>query len=296
MENHADNYTGKRLDKNPVRSILIIFLVCCVVHYLEVLVLRTDETFFADNFINKVLGIAILAFCLKRFRLSWRDIGFRADKLQYLGYGFGVGLLCFFVAYTAEYLLLTSQNRSPGLEWYASGFSITGELIRQTGWLAYFLCILFNVINVVMEEGIFRGLFIKMGMQRLRFVKANWLAALLFGLWHLSLPVRSLLDGQMSGTEAVLLGIGYVILAALMGVKWGLWLRNTGCLWFGMAEHFVNNTIGNLLHVVSTTGYDEMQIVRILVAQMLSLTLTLIINRQTKKRVRGQRTGYVPVG
>lgn len=274
----------KRSTKKPVAAMLAVFALCCLLHYFEVLVIRTDETFLADNFINKALGIIILAICLKWFHYSWKGIGFRADKLKYLGYGFAVGAVCFAVAYTAEYLTLYFQDLSPGFEWYVSGFSLSGEIVKQTGILAFCLCILFNIINVVMEEGVFRGLFITLGLEKFSFVKANWFAALLFGLWHLSLPIRSFIDGQMSVGEAAVLGIGYVILAALMGVKWGLWLRNTQCLWFGLAEHFFNNTIGNLLHMTSLTGHDEMQIVRILIAQMLSLGITLAINHRTKNR------------
>lgn len=58
----------------------------------------------------------------------------------------------------------------------------------------------------------------------------------------------------MTIREAVFMGIGYMILAALMGIKWGLWLRNTKCLWFGLSEHFFNNTISNVLHVASASG------------------------------------------
>lgn len=279
MHNIGHGYHHRQ---KAITAIFFIFILCCLFHYVEVLAIRTDETFLADNFINKVLGIAVLIVCLRIFHYSWRDIGFRPDKLRYIGYGLLMGIFCFAVAYTIEYLFLLAQNLSPGFTWYISGFSLSGGLMKQTGALAFFLCILFNIINVVMEEDIFRGLFIKLGLERLTFVKANWLAAFLFGLWHLSLPVRSLIDGQMTIGEAVFMGTGYIILAALMGIKWGLWLRNTNCLWFGLSEHFFNNTISNVLHVASASGYDEMQIVRILIAQMLSLTITLIINRRAK--------------
>jgi len=43
-----------------------------------------------------------------------------------------------------------------------------------------------------------------------------------------------------------------------------------------------------VLHVVSIGGHDEMQIVRIIVAQMISLIITLVINKNifgvTKKQ------------
>lgn len=69
----------------------------------------------------------------------------------------------------------------------------------------------------------------------------------------------------------------------LMGIKWGLWLRNTNCLWFGIAEHFFNNTIVNMVHIITKDGNDSLQILRILIAQLLSLGITLIINKRYKK-------------
>ena len=43
-----------------------------------------------------------------------------------------------------------------------------------------------------------------------------------------------------------------------------------------MGDHFVNNTIVNVLHVVSTTGNDGFQFVRITIAQTLSFIAVLI--------------------
>lgn len=269
--------------RKPMTAILGIFVLCSLVHNFEVLVIKTDQTFFADNFINKVFGIIVLAFCLRIFHLSWRDIGFRTDKLKYLVYGFIFGILCFTAAYGIEYFLLQSQNLAPKFEFFVNGFSLSGEVVKQTGIIAFSLCIVLNIVNVVMEEGIFRGLFIKLALVKTTFVRANWGAAILFGLWHLSMPIYSLINNQMSFGEAAVLGIGYVILATIMGIKWGLWLRNTQCLWFGLSEHFFNNTIGNVLHVTTTSGIDEMQLTRILVAQMLSLAITLVINQRMKQ-------------
>ena len=43
-----------------------------------------------------------------------------------------------------------------------------------------------------------------------------------------------------------------------------------------MGDHFVNNTIVNILHVTSYTGADELMFVRITIAQSLSFLLVLI--------------------
>jgi membrane protease YdiL (CAAX protease family) len=259
-------------------------MICAVFHYIETLFIRTEETFLADNFINKAIGIIVLLFALKIFNYSLNGIGFRKDKVKYLFFGFLTGLLCFSAAYGLEFLILSSQGQAPMLEIYVSGFSLTGEIVKQAGFIMYSLCVIFNIINVLMEEGIFRGLFIRLGTGKYSFTKANWFAAFLFGIWHLSMPVKSVADGQMQFTEAVIMGAGYVVLAMIMGVKWGLWLRNTNCLWFGAAEHFFNNTISNILHIASVGGDDEMQIIRIIFAQMLSLIITLIINSREKAK------------
>ena len=70
-----------------------------------------------------------------------------------------------------------------------------------------------------MEEGIFRGLFIKIFSESKSFMQANFIAAFLFGIWHIVMPVRSYVDGEMSFAAMVLMGIGYIILAGVMGIK-----------------------------------------------------------------------------
>ena len=50
----------------------------------------------------------------------------------------------------------------------------------------------------------------------------------------------------------------------------------TGSLYMAMGDHFVNNTIVNLLHVVSDTGVDEMMVVRVSIAQSVSFIVVLI--------------------
>lgn len=58
--------------------------------------------------------------------------------------------------------------------------------------------------------------------------------------------------------------------------------KNTGflffALWVGLGDHLFNNTVAtNMLHVVSSTGADELQIVRIMAAQLVSFIFVLVI-------------------
>ena len=83
------------------------------------------------------------------------------------------------------------------------------------------------------------------------------------------------------------MGIGYIVLAGIMSLKWSLLYKLTGSLWVGLGDHLFNNVIvTNLVHVVSNNEVDNMQIVRILIGQLLSFIIVLVIyNKKMKERV-----------
>lgn len=80
------------------------------------------------------------------------------------------------------------------------------------------------------------------------------------------------------------MGIGYVILAGMMSIKWSLLYKMTGSLWLGLGDHLFNNLASNLVHVVSNSDVDSLQIVRILQWQLLSFAIVLWIYQKTKKK------------
>ena len=67
-----------------------------------------------------------------------------------------------------------------------------------------------------------------------------------------------------------------IVTSGIIGFKFCLLTKMTGSLYMSMGDHFVNNTIVNILHVISDTGVDELQVVRIAVAQGLSFIIVLI--------------------
>ena len=86
--------------------------------------------------------------------------------------------------------------------------------------------------------------------------------------------------GGMIANIAMLVGT-----SALVGFKFAMLTKMTGSLYMAMGDHFVNNTIVNLLHVVSDSGVDEMMAVRVAIAQSVSFILVLLcfIRRHLKK-------------
>lgn len=105
------------------------------------------------------------------------------------------------------------------------------------------------------------------------------------------MPLRSYVNGEMSFAAMTLMSIGYIILAGIMGIKWGLLYRITGNPWVGLGNHLLNNTVAtNMLYVVSSTGADELQIVRIMAAQLIFFAFVLVIyicrNRKSRAQIK----------
>lgn len=269
---------SRNLKTYPYIICLMVFAVCAAARIMEYYLIRTDETVIAENFFHKLFGIGMLAVVLKLLSMTPNDIGFTKRGWDGIGKGLLLGLCCFAVSYAAEMAILAAQGESPSLAFYATGFSLNGGESRQTGLGFILLCVLFNLINVWMEEGVFRGLYLTLLKPVSGFAKANLFAALLFGVWHWVMPMRSYTDGDSSLANLLVMGIGYIILAGIMSVKWGLLYQMTGALWVGLGDHLFNNVVAtNLVHVVAHGEADSLQIFRILTAQLLSFAVVAVI-------------------
>ncbi len=272
----------EKIDKYPCLSCIIVFIICGIVRCFEYFVIRSDETILAENFIHKIFGILLLCYILKVLQLTWQDIGFKTKTyIKHIGLGVLLGFICFTISYIVEIIVMFTQNKNPHIEVYASGFSMTGEMVKQTGIEFILLCIAFNMINVWMEEGIFRGLYLNILKSKYSFWIANIISAFLFGVWHWVMPLRSYSDGDLSLSNLLVMGIGYIFIAGIMSIKWGVLYEMSGSLWIGLGDHLYNNVVAtNLLHIVSNFSTDEFQIVRIMLAQLLSFVFVMIIYKK----------------
>ena len=178
---------------------MIIFMLCLSVRFVEYFLIETDKTAIGENVLHKVIGIILLALALKKINFTWRDIGFQRDGfVSGILKGLLLGSICFAVSFGLELGILALQGNPAHLEIYISSFSLTGSQIKNTDFVFFLLCVLFNIVNVWMEEGVFRGLFIKTLSETKPFMQANYIAAFLFGVWHIVMPIRSCINGEMS--------------------------------------------------------------------------------------------------
>lgn len=273
-----------RYKKHPVAVCWGIFLICMTVRIIEYFLIRTDETVLAENVIHKLFGIGVLFILLRATKSKWSDIGFvKPGFVKRVAQGLLLGTACFTIAYIVECIILYLTNGNVSLRIYASGFSLRGEAVEQTGIQFILMCIAWNIINVWMEEGIFRGFYTRI-LEEKNYFRSIALVAFLFGIWHWVMPFRDYVEGNSSLANLFVMGIGYVILAAMMSLKWSLLYRMTGSLWIGLGDHLFNNVfVTNLVHVISNNEADSMQIVRILIGQLLSFLIVLAYDQKWGK-------------
>ena len=187
----------------------------------------------------------------------------------------------FAIGYFVEILILMQNRTYAGIRFYVSAYAVDTNIAKQTSVFFILNCIIGNFINVLMEEGLFRGLFPRMLNSR-RFWKVTGICSLLFGFWHIVGPVRNYIDGQSSFQGMIANAIMLIVSSTLVGIKLAMITYMEGNLYMGMADHFVNNTIVNLLHIESATGTDEMMFLRITVAQTISFLIVLFIFLERK--------------
>lgn len=262
---------------NMSAVVLIIYLICFVFRIFEYLILRTDQTFLGEAFIHKLIGIGILFTGIKLFKFKAEEVGLtKGRSLLDILKGLALGSSVFIIAYSAEVFVLFVQENFKALDLYVSTYDIDGNIGKQTAFIFFVICVIGNVINVIMEEGIFRGLFQKLIEKKYVFIVSATIASVLFGIWHIMAPIRNYYDGTIDFGKFIANAIMLVVTSFLVGFKFAFMTKLTGNLYMAMGDHFVNNTIVNMLHVISKTGADELMVVRISIAQSVSFIIVFV--------------------
>lgn len=271
-------------NKNILSSVFVIYLICFILRLIEYFILRTDYTVIGEALFHKLAGILILVIFARIYKYKADEVGFSLYQYEVkLIAGLFFGIFCFAIAYFIEVMIAKGSGSYSGLRFYVTSYSVNGNLGNQTGFLFFALCIFGNVVNVVMEEGVFRGLFICRLQEKFSYSSTAIISAVLFGFWHVVAPVRSFLDGELSTFGLFMNCMILILSSAVVGYKYGLITKITGSGFMAMGDHFVNNTLVNILHVTSANGADQLQMIRISIAQTLSFILVLVYYFYSKK-------------
>jgi membrane protease YdiL (CAAX protease family) len=154
------------------------------------------------------------------------------------------------------------------------------------GLLFVLWMILGNVINSFMEEGLFRGVMIRLFRVKLSSGWANALQAFLFALWHLPWVLKWYQVGEIEAHGGLFFAtLSQFLPMLLVGFAWGYFYLKTDSLWVPWIAHMLNNTVFNLVHITTTDGLDSGMAIRGL-AYLLVALLSMLLIKYLAERFR----------
>ena len=237
-----------------LRAAVIIVVLCFALRVIDVFIIRSDE-WFGEQVVTKVLGLAIvIAYAIWSGRGLDR-IGFRKTSIAaIICMSFGLTAAVMATTFLMQFLFMSARGAVPIFSMEIQGFALVRQGAGDTGLLSSTGLLTFNLVNATMEESLFRGLLLSSLIGIMPRMRANAVQALVFGIWHIVWPLRAVFDGGMTLSAAMFIGVGYILVATMMGFVWGcffLWFRS---LWVSILAHAFHNTALNIFHLTTATG------------------------------------------
>jgi membrane protease YdiL (CAAX protease family) len=260
--NHKPNRLFSFSLNRPFTAVILLFLLACLFKILDSFILRWDELV-GEAILTKTLGFLLVVGFLWISGKRLKDIGFHKRNV-------GKALLLAAVSFSGVYALMFIAQlialRSSG-EAAKLALTAVDPKTGMTGGCLFGLWLVFtNLINSAMEEGLFRGLMIR----HLRIKSSPWgailISAALFSIWHISWPIRRLLDGAATLGEAGFEAFGLMLATFIAGIVYGVLYHKTDNLWAPFLAHTINNTLLNIVYyqteagLQSATGFTLFQI------------------------------------
>ena len=236
--------------KRPVTISLALYILAWFIKYLDTFVFRLDELV-GEAILTKSLGFILVVIYLWACGRKLRDIGFHSRNLgkvlliAFAGFGF---LYAF--AFVTQLLILRSSGEDARFL-----LSAVDPRTGMSGGLWFGIWLLTaNLVNSAMEDGLFRGVMIRLLLVRFSGWGAIILQAVLFSLWHVSWPLRRLLDGQATLGEVAFEAFGLLLATLISGVVYGYFYYKTDNIWGAFVGHTINNGIFNVLFIQTSIG------------------------------------------
>jgi CAAX protease family protein len=237
----------------PLLTCIILFIIAQFFRWLDTFVLRWDELL-GEAILTKSLGLLLVVAWLWLGNRRLRDIGFHSRKIgRALLIGAAATLSAFVVGYGIEILSASVSGGNPSLMLGAIDpkMGVTGGALFGA-WL-----VAANLVNSFMEEGLYRGVMGRLGRLRFSLSGTLWFTAVTFGIWHLPWAIKYYLLGQTTTIGEIVTSVVFTsVPQTLIGLVYGYMYLKTGSLWMPWMAHVLSNSVGNLLHVVTTDGID----------------------------------------
>lgn len=228
--------------EKPIISIFFLILICAFFRVIDIFVLRLDEPPISEIILSKSIGLLLLFLYLRMIHSSLEEIGFhynnifRSIFISLIFVALGV-----FIIYGNQFIYLQAKNAKPYLAF--QHYTLLAIMVSVVAG---------NIINALMEEGLFRGLMITRIMNYSTFWKVNILQASIFGIWHIVWPLKDFYISKVDSIGTLVsMSVGNIIITFLMGLTMGYIFYKTGNLWTTISWHFFMNLVQNILVVRS---------------------------------------------
>lgn len=239
--------------RRPNLVMFVLFILASLIKLLDTFVLRLDELL-GEAILTKGLGLLLITAYVWTCKRKLRDIGF---KSRFAGKALLISAVCFIslyvVAFGAQLIALRASGEDARLAFSAVDFT-TGK----TGGLFFGIWLLSaNFVNSAMEEGFFRGAMLRHFLRKLPFWGATFLAAGYFSIWHITGPIRNLMDGKADLGEASFQAFALLLGTFIAGIVYGYLYLKTDNIWAPFLAHTINNSIFNVLFIRTSAGMQS---------------------------------------
>ena len=236
--------------QKPLLTITILFIIAVLFKILDTFILRLDEMI-GEALLTKLLGLALVIAFVWMSGKKMKDIGFHTKFLGRSLLMAGVGfILVYIIAFIVQMIVFSTKGESAGL-----ALTAVDPKTGMTGGLLFGLWLFFtNLINSGMEEGLFRGVMIRLLLGKLSGWGAILVSAGFFAIWHLGWPIRQLLDGTATLGEAAFGAFSLLLATFIAGIAYGYLYWKTDNQWGPFLAHTINNTLLNIIYFRTVSG------------------------------------------
>jgi len=231
---------------------LALYLIAWILRVVDILMLPLAEST-GEAFLHKALGFVMVLVYVYAAGQTVSKIGLHGRSVRGALWIGGAGIIAIYVvSFSIQWFVSNAAGDRPELVIMA-----LDDRTGLAGGVGFALWLfLGNLINSFMEEGLFRGVMLTHFRLRLTPWRANWLQAVIFGLWHIAWPIQHFVSGDTDAAGAATEAVTMVIAATVSGLAYGYLYLKTDNLWAPWLGHTLNNTILNLVHIRTVAGLD----------------------------------------
>ena len=266
--------------ERPVATSLVLMAIALCFKIIDTFVLRLDERV-GEIILSKALGFGLVLLFLWAVRRGPSAIGLHSRRLgPSLIIGVTVTVLALVAGYGVEFAMLQASGSQPAF--------YLGAIDPKAGVMGGLLFALWlvvgNFINSSMEEGLYRGVMLRLFRIKLTAWRANWLQAALFGAWHLPWVLKWYQTGRVeTGGEILMALFSNFVPQVVMGLVWGYMYLKTDSLWTPWVAHTIANSTSNVLHVSSLEGLNTGMQMRMGIVFLVSLPLMFLVKAMAQR-------------